>query len=58
MLKELKKVFEKRKYKLIQMLERKDISLEKKYEIYGAIQEIDNFLRAIDYYIEKEMKDF
>ncbi|MCD6589863.1 hypothetical protein J7K74_01600 [Candidatus Woesearchaeota archaeon] len=53
---ELRKVFEKRKYNLIKLLENpKDLSPEKQHQIYGAILEIDNFLRAIDHFREKEM---
>ncbi len=57
MLLELKKMFEKRKYKLIALLQNPEgLSPEKQHQIYGAILEIDNFLKAIDNLREREMK--
>jgi hypothetical protein len=54
---ELKKVFEKRRYNLIQTLEnnKDELDLAKQHQIYGAIKEIENFLKTIDYHREIEI---
>lgn len=54
---ELKKVFEKRRYNLIQTLEnnKDELDLAKQHQIYGAIKEIENFLKTIDYHREIEV---
>ncbi|MFH2021307.1 MAG: hypothetical protein ABIJ34_07880 [archaeon] len=43
---------EKRRTELIEMLEnsRDSLELEKQHQLYGAINEIDLFLRTINYY--------
>ncbi|MCD6464556.1 hypothetical protein J7L02_03495 [Candidatus Woesearchaeota archaeon] len=55
---ELKQIFEQRKQHLIQLLQEKppELSIEKQHQIYGAILEIDNFLKAINYYRDLEVK--
>ncbi|MBU0666657.1 MAG: hypothetical protein ABIC91_06280 [Nanoarchaeota archaeon] len=54
---ELRRVFEKRRYNLIQTLEsnKEEIDLSKQHQMYGAVREIENFLKAIDYHREKEV---
>ncbi len=55
---ELRRIFEKRRFNLIKVLENPEgISPEKQHQIYGAILEIENFLKTIDYLREKELRD-
>lgn len=57
-LSELRQVFERRKYNLMKLLQEKpsELSIEKQHQVYGAILEIENFLRAIDHYRELEVR--
>ena len=56
---ELKKTFEKRRSNLINILENPDSELElgKQHQIFGAIKEIENFLRTLDHVREMELRD-
>ncbi|MFH1589500.1 MAG: hypothetical protein ABIB43_02955 [archaeon] len=56
---EIKRIFEKRKFNLIKTLEneREDIELSKQHQIYGAIKELENILKTIDYYQEIEVQN-
>ncbi|MBU1976297.1 MAG: hypothetical protein KKG59_07895 [Nanoarchaeota archaeon] len=56
---ELKKTFEKRRSNLINILENPDAELElaKQHQIYGAIKEIENFLRTLDHLRELELHE-
>ncbi|MBU1201129.1 MAG: hypothetical protein KJ583_01805 [Nanoarchaeota archaeon] len=56
---EIKRVLEKRKYNLISTLEngREEIDLSRQHQIYGAIKEIQNILKTIDYHHEEEMRN-
>lgn len=56
---EIKKIFEKRKFNLIRALEngKEDIELSKQHQMYGAIKELENILKTIDYYQETEIKN-
>lgn len=56
---ELRKTFEKRRSNLINILENPDSELElaKQHQIYGAIKEIENFLRTLDHLRELELSD-
>ena len=56
---ELKRTFEKRRSNLINILENPDAGLElgKQHQIYGAIKEIENFLRTLDHLREIELQD-
>lgn len=51
-MKDIKKIFEKRKKELTALLlnNSEEIELEKQHQIYGAINEIDVFLNTIDEY--------
>jgi hypothetical protein len=57
-LQEIEKIFEKRKTELITLLESdsKTITLEKQHQVYGAINEIDIFLRTLSYYKVKQLE--
>lgn len=57
-LSELRQIFERRKYNLIQLLQERpsELSIEKQHQVYGAILEIENFLKAIDYYRDLEVR--
>lgn len=57
-MKELKKIFEKRKSELIHLLKyhKTELSPEKQHQIYGAINEIDVFLRTIDFLIAQQLE--
>ena len=54
---DLKRTFEKRRSNLINILENPDAELElgKQHQIYGAIKEIENFLRTLDHLREIEL---
>ena len=54
---EMAKIFEKRRAELYSLLsERKDeIKPELQHQMYGAMNEIDIFLRTIEYYRQKEI---
>lgn len=56
---EIKKLFEQRKYNLIRTLDngREDIDLSKQHQMYGAIKELENILKSIDYYRELETEN-
>ncbi|MFH1211393.1 MAG: hypothetical protein V1659_00510 [Candidatus Woesearchaeota archaeon] len=59
-LSELKKTFEKRKTRLIAILQEADensMDLSKQHQLYGAIKEIDNFLNILDFYRQKELEE-
>ena len=51
-LNKLKRSFEERKNTLVHKLEhnRDELDLSQQHQIYGAVKEIDNFLRSIDHY--------
>ncbi|RME53028.1 hypothetical protein D6783_03130 [Candidatus Woesearchaeota archaeon] len=54
----LKRTFEQRRANLITMLNngKETLDLGKQHQLYGAIKEIENFLKTIDYYRNLEMK--
>ena len=54
---ELKKTFEKRRSNLINIIENPDagLDLSKQHQIYGAIKEIENFLRTLDHLRDVEL---
>jgi len=56
---EIKRILEKRKYNLINTLEngREEIELSRQHQIYGAIKEMQNILKIIDYHQEEEIKN-
>ena len=56
---EIKKIFEKRKLNLIRALEngKEDIELSKQHQMYGAVKELENILKTLDYYQEIEVKN-
>ena len=56
-LNEISKIFEKRKTELHSLLsERKDeIKPEQQHQMYGAMNEIEVFLRTLEYYRQKEI---
>ena len=51
-LNKLRRSFEERKNTLVSKLEknRDELDLSQQHQIYGAVKEIDNFLRSIDHY--------
>lgn len=51
-LNKLRRSFEERKNTLVHKLEhsRDELDLSQQHQIYGAVKEIDNFLRSIDHY--------
>lgn len=53
---EITKIFEKRRLELYNLLEqrRDEIKPEIQHQVYGAINEIDIFLKTLEYYKEKE----
>ena len=55
-LSEITKIFEKRRIELYNLLEqrRDEIKPEIQHQVYGAINEIDIFLKTLEYYKEKE----
>lgn len=54
----LKRTFEQRRNNLVGMLNngRENLDLGKQHQIYGAVKEIDNFLKTIEYYRNLEIK--
>ncbi len=56
---ELKKTFEKRRANLIALLESPDhgLDLGRQHQVYGAIKEIENFLRTLDHLRDLELQD-
>jgi len=56
---EIKKTFEKRRYNLINALEdnKEDIDISKQHQIYGAIREIENMLKTLDFHREQEVNN-
>jgi|TARA_B100000315_G_C14120980_1_gene382562 hypothetical protein len=56
---EFKKNFEKRRYNLLNTLQngKEDIDLSRQHQIYGAIKELENTLRTIDYFQEQTVKN-
>lgn len=53
---EITKIFEKRRLELYNLLEqrRDEIKPEIQHQVYGAINEIDIFLKTLEYYKEKD----
>jgi hypothetical protein len=53
----LKRQFEERRLALIETLQkgRDTLDLSKQHQLYGAIKEIENFLKTIDYYHEEQL---
>lgn len=51
-LSKLRRSFEERRNALIEKLEKNkdDLDLSQQHQIYGAVKEIENFLKSIDYY--------
>jgi len=51
-LNKLRRAFEERKASLVEQLKRNknELDLSQQHQIYGAIKEIDNFLKTIDHY--------
>lgn len=51
-LNKLRRSFEERRNTLIEKLEKNkhDLDLSQQHQIYGAVKEIENFLKSIDYY--------
>lgn len=56
---DLKKTIEKRKYDLIHTLKnnKESICLSRQHQIFGAIKEIENTLRIIDFFHDNEIKE-
>jgi len=46
---ELVETFAKRREELLEELDKKNTPIEKKHQIYGAINELDMFLNTMDY---------
>jgi hypothetical protein len=55
-LSEITKIFEKRRAELYSLLDKRkdELKPEIQHQIYGAMNEIDIFLKTIEYYKEKE----
>ena len=55
-LSEITKIFERRRAELYNLLDKRkdELKPEIQHQIYGAMNEIDIFLRTIEYYKEKE----
>ncbi len=53
---EIKRFVEKRKYNLTDVLQvgREEIDLSRQHQIYGAIKELENILKTIEYHQEQE----
>jgi hypothetical protein len=53
---EITKIFERRRAELYNLLEKRkdELKPELQHQIYGAMNEIDIFLKTIEYYKEKE----
>lgn len=51
---EIKRVFEKRREDLIELLQSGNLDPGRQHQIYGAIKEIEVFLRTLDHYIHKK----
>lgn len=56
---EIKRIFEQRKMNLMKTLEneKEELELSKQHQIYGAIKELENILKTLDYYQELEVKN-
>ena len=54
----LRRHFEERRLSLIETLQKgkKGMDLSKQHQVYGAIKEIESFLKTIDYYHQEELK--
>jgi hypothetical protein len=59
MLAEIYKLYQKRRNNLIRLLEeeRNELELGKQHQIYGAIKEIDKFLKTLEHFMNKEKDD-
>jgi hypothetical protein len=57
-LQKLRRQFEERRVSLIETLKKSKETLElsKQHQLYGAIKEIENFVKAIDFYREEQLK--
>jgi len=58
MLRDIQKTYEKRKNDLIDLLESsQELDPAKQHQVYGAIMEIETFLKTIKHYIEVEERE-
>ncbi|MFH1173802.1 MAG: hypothetical protein V1725_01575 [archaeon] len=53
-LRDLQKTYEKRRTDLIDLLENGNLDPAKQHQVYGAILEIETFLKTIKHHIEQE----
>lgn len=57
-LNKIRRKYEERRGKLAEMLKDKEkLSLSKQHQIYGAVKEIDQFIKTIEFHIEEEKKN-
>lgn len=55
---EIQRIFEQRRRDLISLLEHnKQLDLGKQHQLYGAILEIETFLKTLDHYKVKEQQE-
>jgi hypothetical protein len=55
-LSKLRRSFEERRLVLIETLRKGELDLSKQHQLYGAIKEIENVLKAVEYYQEEHLK--
>jgi len=59
MLRDIQKTYEKRRNDLIDLLENnQELDPAKQHQIYGAIMEIETFLKTLRHHIELEEQEF
>ncbi len=54
-LNKLKRQFEDRRLSMIETLQKGELELSKQHQLYGAIKEIEQFLKAVDYHREQQL---
>ena len=54
---DVRRVFEKRRANLVHTLHEGNLDSAKKHQVYGAVKEIENFLKALDYERENEIQE-
>ena len=55
-LRKLRRSYEERRTMLVETLRKRDLDAAKQHQLYGAIQEIDNLLKAIDNLEEEQQQ--
>jgi hypothetical protein len=52
---EVQRSLERRRVSLVKILNNENLPIEKQHQVYGAIKEIENVLKALDYHKQQDI---